>query len=222
MGLDTTICAVAPAEFKKPAVGYTQPAADYKAKSWQREKLIEVPFTDGPNQLFALALGAIVQQVNNAWFAQNYTSEAQQRIYREGRPNCLRASDGYKSRPLNGIWSTAPFLHNGAVPTVYDMLRPPDERPRYVQLGSKKFDAVNLGIVQDDSLAEKIERNPRQRYLDGYFVLDTQLAGNLNTGHEFSSRWNDQNEWYDQERGVIGPELSHSERMALIEFLKTQ
>ena len=109
--------------------------------------------------------------------------------YHEGPPNCLRAGAGYKARPLNGVWATAPFLHNGSVPTIYDMLVPPDERPTLVQLGSTQFDAERLGLVQDPALEARARRTPEERYVDGYFILDTQLDGNRNTGHEFSDRW---------------------------------
>ena len=56
---------------------------------------------------------------------------------------------------------------------------------------------------------------------DGYFILDTEIRGNSNKGHEFSSEWIEGNHWSDQPKGVIGPELTEDERFDLIEFLKT-
>ena len=57
---------------------------------------------------------ASAKEVNDAWFAQNPTSGALRSRYDEDRLNCIRAGAGYKARPLNGVWATAPFLHNGS------------------------------------------------------------------------------------------------------------
>ena len=179
--------------------------------------LVNVPVTDGPRVSFALALGALVQQVNDAWFKLNYISPIDQQYFTEGRPNCLRASHGYKARPLNGVWATAPFLHNGSVPTLMDMLRPAAERPKFVQLGSTDFDAENVGVKQ--YLPLDAQHNPV--YKDGIFILDTRLPGNLNTGHEFSSEWDASKPYNEQKKGVIGPLLTDTERKQIIEFLKT-
>ncbi len=46
----------------------------------------------------------------------------------------------YKARPLDGIWATAPYLHNGSVPTLADLLKAPDERPKTFRVGSREFD----------------------------------------------------------------------------------
>src|SRR5690625_3270750 len=60
----------------------------------------------------------------------------------------------YKARPLNGIWATAPYLHNGSVPTLYDLLLPakrPDDpedgeyRPDEFMVGSREFDPIKVG-----------------------------------------------------------------------------
>jgi mono/diheme cytochrome c family protein len=48
----------------------------------------------------------------------------------------------YKSRPLDGVWATAPFLHNGSVPTLYDLLLPADRRPKTFRVGTRQFDPV--------------------------------------------------------------------------------
>ena len=46
----------------------------------------------------------------------------------------------YKPRPLAGMWATAPFLHNGSVPTIYDLLSPVADRPKTFRVGSREFD----------------------------------------------------------------------------------
>lgn len=183
----------------------------------QRIGLVKVPVTDGPRVSFALALGALVQQVNETWFALNYISAIDQQYFTEGRPNCLRASHAYKARPLNGVWATAPFLHNGSVPTLMDMLKPAEQRPKFVQLGTTEFDVEQVGIKQ----TLELDDNDNPVYINGIFILDTKLPGNLNTGHEFSSQWDGSKSYDQQKKGVIGPLLTNTERMQIIEFLKT-
>ena len=78
---------------------------------------------------------------------------------------------GYKARPLNGIWATAPFLHNGSVPSLYQLLLPVDARDKKFYLGSKLFDPTVVGYNTDR--------------LPGGFELDTHISGNTNVGHEF-------------------------------------
>ncbi|MFP6762192.1 MAG: hypothetical protein VB858_01200, partial [Planctomycetaceae bacterium] len=56
----------------------------------------------------------------------------------------------YPARPLAGVWSTAPFLHNGSVPTIYHLLLPADQRPRTFYVGSREFDPEKLGFHFED------------------------------------------------------------------------
>lgn len=73
------------------------------------------------------------------------------------------------------------------------------DRPKTFYLGSREYDAKDLGYVWKDKI-----RNG--------FLLDTSKRGNSNAGHEFSN---------EKRPGVIGPELKEDERRALIEFIKT-
>lgn len=79
----------------------------------------------------------------------------------------------YKGRPLNGIWATAPFLHNGSVPNLYQLLLPSDQRVKSFTVGSREFDPVNVGF----------ETAP---YAGG-FVFDTSKRGNSNAGHDYGT-----------------------------------
>ncbi len=153
--------------------------------------------TSGKSESFALSLGAAVQEVNDYWYTAHNISKDKQARMNGYRKNCLRAPFAYKARPLNGIWATAPFLHNGSVPDLYSLLSPVAERPKKFYLGSLDFDTERMGY--DTSFKE------------GYFELNTQVKGNANTGHEFSDTPN---------KGVIGRELSEEERFQLIEYLK--
>ena len=73
----------------------------------------------------------------------------------------------YKGRPLNGIWATAPYLHNGSVQNLDDLLKPAAKRKKTFHLGSGQYDPVNIGF-QDL----------------GDFLLDTSVVGNSNIGHD--------------------------------------
>ncbi len=114
----------------------------------------------------------------------------------DGENNIL----GYTSRPLNGIWATAPFLHNGSVPTLYDLLLPPDERPQSFFTGSLEFDPVKVGYITHETAENKFKFEARYKHGK---VLE-HVDGNTNAGHDYDNA-----------------SLSHDDRMALIAYLKT-
>ncbi|WP_317930251.1 di-heme-cytochrome C peroxidase [Halioxenophilus sp. WMMB6] len=223
MGIDTQVCTHAP---QLPANPYNPgwPIDRSQEPKPNTGPLVTIPISDGPNISFALALGGIVQQVNDTWFAQNYLSPEQQAVFEEGRPNCLQAGQGYKARPLNGVWATAPFLHNGSVPTLYHLLSPVVERPAAFTLGAIDFDPVHVGLEVDDSQQKKLQSalDDGKKYTSkGLFILDTRVPGNSNQGHEFSGCYDSNQPWWNQPQGAIGPELSPEQRLAIIEYLKT-
>jgi hypothetical protein len=111
----------------------------------------------------------------------------------------------YKPRPMGGIWASPPFLHNGSVPTIYDLLSPVSERPTTFRVGSREFDPVRLGLALPES---------------GYWVFDTTQSGNRNMGHEFNHGYVEWTPDSPPQRGLIGPFLSPEERLAIIEHLK--
>lgn len=76
----------------------------------------------------------------------------------------------YKGRSLNGIWATAPYLHNGSVPTLYDLLLPAKDRPKSFKVGAREFDPNKVGLVSENDGGSQ-------------FVAD-DTRGNRNTGHE--------------------------------------
>ncbi|KZN52701.1 c-type cytochrome [Pseudoalteromonas luteoviolacea] len=204
LGLDTDLCVY---------------VDDQQKTANMSEDLQFVTVTDNATSNFALALGAVVEETNQQWFRQNYTSGKWQQKLEGGRPNCLRHSFAYKARPLNGIWATAPYLHNGSVPNLYSLLSEPHERPTFVELGRLEFDPINVGVSQGKHVNELNQQsdlqpaNQTDDYQNGYFILDTRQAGNHNSGHAFT----------DDKTvvGKIGKKLSHEEKMALIEYLKT-
>jgi hypothetical protein len=106
--------------------------------------------------------------------------------------------ENYKSRPLHGIWATPPFLHNGSVRTVYQMISPREERDRWFWSGTKEYDPVHLGYRNLD--------------VPGAVRFDTKVVGNDNVGHEFRQGC--------QKSGVIGRYLEPRERLEIMEYLK--
>lgn len=87
----------------------------------------------------------------------------------------------YKARPLNGMWAAAPYLHNGSVPTLYDLLLPASERPKTFYVGNKELDIVKVGFIT--------EQRPNTN------LFDTSLLGNSNQGHEFGAALTDEERW---------------------------
>ncbi len=124
----------------------------------------------------------------------------------------------YKARPLNGVWATAPYLHNGSVPTLYDLLLPQHldgersggevcdgkTRPTRFWVGSREFDPVRVGFKQSDYPANT------------GFLFDTRLPGNSNSGHEYAAGFTPGMRT-DQPLSM----MCETERLELLEFLKT-
>ncbi|BAI71856.1 hypothetical protein AZL_012180 [Azospirillum sp. B510] len=149
---------------------------------------------------FANALGYVVQKTVDSWYEANGIPPARREEMNGNRPNCLQASAGYKARPLNGIWAAAPYLHNAAVPSLYDLLSPASERPKSFCLGLRSYDPAKVGYQTDCA--------------EGTFTLDTTKRGNTNVGHEFVGSGLGGS-------GIIGRGLSAQERWDLVEYLKT-
>jgi cytochrome c2 len=100
--------------------------------------------------------------------------------------------EGYQAVLLDGVWLRAPYLHNGSVPTLIDLLALPKDRPRKFYRGYDVFDPVNVGFVSTGAEAARLG-----------FEYDTTVPGNSNQGHTY------------------GTELSEEQKRALVEFLKT-
>jgi hypothetical protein len=105
----------------------------------------------------------------------------------------FRKTDGYANHPLDGIWARAPYLHNGSVPTLRDLLNAPEQRPTSFFRGYDVFDRARVGFVTD--VAEEDGRR--------FFRYDTAIPGNSNAGH------------------LYGVSLSDEDKQAIVEYLKT-
>ncbi len=104
----------------------------------------------------------------------------------------FRKTGGYVAQALDGLWARAPFLHNGSVPTLADMLRPPAQRPEQFRVGYDVYDQTRVGFVSEGREAEQSGR-----------LFDTTLPGNANVGH------------------LYGTTLPDGDKRALLEYLKT-
>lgn len=104
----------------------------------------------------------------------------------------------YKAAPRDGVWSTPPFMHNGSVPNLYEMLVPAAQRTKKFCVG-REFDPVKVGL---DTTCKA-----------GTFVLDTESRGNSNAGHSFQDG--------PRGNGIIGPALTDEQRWAIVEYLKS-
>ncbi len=94
-------------------------------------------------------------------------------------------SPKYKARPLNGIWAAAPYLHNGSVPNLEQLLTPPSLRDKQFYVGSRTLDHKKVGLSTD--------KDPLRS-----FLFDASKAGNLNTGHDYGTTLNP-----DEKRDLI-------------------
>jgi hypothetical protein len=105
----------------------------------------------------------------------------------------FRSTDGYASHPLQGIWLRAPYLHNGSVPTLDDLLKPDNQRPKKFFAGDDVYDQVKVGFETS------APGNATRRFIE----FDTTQKGNSNAGHPYGT-------W-----------LSDADRRALLEYMKT-
>lgn len=152
--------------------------------------------------LLGAAVGGVISR-DLAVELRNRTQEKQVEIrrelegYREGNPPPLLGA-GYKARPLNGIWATAPFGHAGAVPNLYQWLLPQEKRVAEFFVGDREFDPVHLGF---NAASTQNSFHFRVFAEDG-----SPIPGNSNQGHS----------------GPGHTDFTDEERWQIIEYLKTQ
>ncbi len=122
----------------------------------------------------------IVDWYNSSWYATSAPTSA------------FVPNTGYVAPPLDGVWATAPYLHNGSVPNLYEVLNSNARTPRWTRTGdSKDIDWKKMGWNYTPDGRKK------------NWTFDTTLPGYGNEGHTF------------------GDELGEEERWAVVEYLKT-
>ncbi len=104
----------------------------------------------------------------------------------------FRKTNGYASMPLDGVWLRAPYLHNGSVPTLRDLLEKPENRPKEFYRGDDLFNREKVGFVSNVA-AENGKK---------FFKFDTTQPGNSNSGH------------------LYGVNLAPEEKDAIVEYMK--
>jgi hypothetical protein len=107
------------------------------------------------------------QLTTSAVTVQNRPKDAAAHLKLQNAVDTQVKEPAYKARPLNGIWATAPYLHNGSVRTLRQLLLPASSRQATFQVGSREYDAKDMGYVDA-----------------GGFRFDTTVPGNSNAGHE--------------------------------------
>lgn len=129
----------------------------------------------------------------------------------------FRKTEGYANMPLDGLWLRAPYLHNGSVPTLWDLLQPPAARPAVFYRGYDVYDPVNMGYesrpekipaglhaglfcYETRSVTPPVCANPPA---NNGICTDAVCAGNGNGGH------------------LYGTDLPEGDKRALLEYLKT-
>lgn len=115
-----------------------------------------------------------------------------------GKHPILNETPGYLAQPLDGIWASAPYFHNGAAPTLTAVMNP-TERPKVWKRTENGYDQKNVGLEVETLAAVPEGLSSRQ----ARYYYDTTHVGNSNAGHTFPD------------------ELTANEKVAVIEYLKT-
>ncbi len=190
-----------------------QPARDL-GTAWECPDLPAMSSTEMP---FSIALMIVVDRVIRKWMDDRGVSEANARELWGARKNCPNpvTEPHYRARPLNGVWATAPYLHNGSVPSLYWMLKPAAERPKQFCMGARDYDPQQVGY--------RVVAGETASCATGQTLFSTTapdgsaIPGNSVLGHSLEGS----TAGAANKAGVIGRALSEDERYDLIEYLKT-
>ena len=106
--------------------------------------------------------------------------------------------DGYVAPPLDGIWASAPYLHNGSIPTLWHLVHP-SERPKQWKRTALGLDTVKMGLQVETDMELPRRLKPAERR----WYFDTAQFGKSAQGHDYPSK------------------LSEEEKTDLLEYLKT-
>jgi mono/diheme cytochrome c family protein len=101
--------------------------------------------------------------------------------------------NGYVAQTLDGVWMRGPYLHNGSVPSVGELMKPPAQRAVTFYRGNNLLNRQDLGFVSDLAQEKGLH----------FALFDTRQTGNSNAGHQY------------------GTELSDQDKKAILEYLKT-
>jgi hypothetical protein len=156
---------------------------------------------DGKELRFADAAFSVLERLKRQYYLKNSISEQTQAEWegRSKRPaprirSTLADADKYPdsrggrvypAKPLAGIWATAPYLNNGSVANMWDLLTAPDKRPRTFSLGSREYDVEKLGYVSSPNPASPAPA----------WEFDTAKPSNSSAGHAYGTNLPDDDKW---------------------------
>jgi hypothetical protein len=176
-----------------------------------------VPTSSTTDMSFAIALMILVEKASDKWMEDHGLTDEQKQALWRSRKNCPNPGDAkethYRVRPLNGVWATAPYLHNGSVPSLYWMLKPAAERPKQFCMGTRDFDPQQVGFRVE--AGEKPACRHGETLFSAVNPDGSPIPGNGVSGHSLEGTPG------PGKPGVIGRLLTEDERYDLIEYLKT-
>src|ERR1700730_14018844 len=162
---------------------------------------------------FSLALMSLVDRVSTKWMKDHPAPKPDREMIWGSRQNCPNPVSEYRARPLNGVWATAPYLHNGSVPSLYWLLKPAAERTKQFCIGARDFDPEQVGF--------RVNANAAPNCASGETLVSTTAGdGSAINGNSFLGHSLEGTPGPDKP-GVIGRLLTDEERFDLIEYLKT-
>ena len=103
-----------------------------------------------------------------------FLAELEAEGYQPPKEFGVRSTGKYWAATLSGVWARSPYLHNGSVRTMHDLLTPPAQRTKTFHRGSRVFDEKEMGYSDE-----------------GAYVLDTAGSGNSNSGHDYGTKLSD-------------------------------
>jgi hypothetical protein len=179
-----------------------------------------LPVSTSTEMPFSIALMIVVDKVSEKWMQDRKLSPDDQKALWGPRSNCPNPMPGaphYRARPLNGVWATAPYLHNGSVASLYWLLTPAANRPtQFCMGGSRDFDPEKVGFAA--AAGEKSTCGTGETLFSTTDSDGNPIHGNSNLGHSLEGSAVAPDE---HKAGVIGRLLTDPERYDLIEYLKT-
>jgi RoxA-like, cytochrome c-like len=149
-----------------------------QAETFEQRK-VSLEKIGGPAEIPSHKAAELVTgKIATQWINESPANAARAQAINLARPNEFRALLKYRARPLTGIWATAPYLHNGSVPSLYQLLLPAHQRSKVFFMGNWEFNPELVGFESDSPF-------------EGAFRYDTALPGNSNAGHEFGTDLSD-------------------------------
>jgi hypothetical protein len=176
-----------------------------------------LPVSTSTEMPFSIALMIVVDKVSEKWMQDRKLSPDDQKALWGPRSNCPNPMPGgphYRARPLNGVWATAPYLHNGSAASLYWLLTPAANRPtQFCMGGSRDFDPEKVGFAA--VAGEKPNCGTGETLFSTTDSDGNPIHGNSVLGHSLEGTPG------PGKPGVIGRMLTDPERYDLIEYLKT-